>query len=153
MVRMLGIALLMFAVGEATAEDALHVVNQQRAKRGLPAYQRDEALSVAALKAATFRAENQLFGHTSNDFAFLPPGSSADAAGCAAYPQSYGFMACATYESYKFAGAASVRGRNGLYYHHLFVKSQTTYSQTTYSYSYSQSYSSSSSNRRIFRRR
>lgn len=104
------------------AEDALAQVNAQRAARGLRPYLRDEGLFQAARGAAAFRARHRLFGHTSSDFAFLPPGVSAAAAGCAAYPQSYGFMACAVYENYTFAGAAWVPGGDGKMYCHLFVR-------------------------------
>ena len=102
--------------------DALEQVNAQRASRGLAPYARDGGLSLAAEQAAQYRAANRLFGHCSNDFAFLPPGSSADAAGCAAHPPSYGFLACAVYDGYQFAGAATVIGSDGLAYHHLFVR-------------------------------
>lgn len=104
------------------AFDALDQVNAQRASRGLPPYLRDDALTAAARAAAGFRAGNLLFGHSSNDFAFLPPGASCDAAGCAAYPDAYGFMACEVYGNYTHAGAFSVRGRDGKLYHHLFVR-------------------------------
>lgn len=106
----------------SSGADALDQVNAQRAARGLPAYLRDGGLSLAAENAAQYRAANRLFGHCSNDFAFLPPGSTADAAGCAAHPPSYGFLACAVYDGYQFAGAATIIGRDGLAYHHLFVR-------------------------------
>jgi hypothetical protein len=115
-------AVVVLSSNSASAADALAQVNAQRAARGLPAYERDEALSVAAEAAARHRAERLLFGHCANDFAFLPAGVSADAAGCAAYPAEYGFMACATYDGYRWAGAASVPGRDGRVYHHLFVR-------------------------------
>jgi hypothetical protein len=108
--------------GLSVAGDALDQVNAQRARRGLPPFVRDEGLTRAAQAAASYRAANLMFGHTANDFQFLPPGAQAAAAGCAAYPASYGFMACCTYESYRFAGAASVVGSDGRTYHHLFVK-------------------------------
>lgn len=107
--------------GSASADDALAVVNAQRAARGLPAFLPDPGLQLAAERAAAHRAASLMFAHTVNDFQFLPPGCSADAAGCAAYPASYGFMACATYDRYTYAGAASVLGRDGKTYHHLFV--------------------------------
>lgn len=102
--------------------DGLDEVNAKRAARGLPPFIRDEGLTQAASACATFRAEHGLFGHTSNDFAFVPPGSSASSAGCAAYPASYGWMSCCTYEGYTYAGAAWVTGRDGRRYMHLFVR-------------------------------
>ena len=38
------------------------------------------------------------------------------------WPPADGFGACAMYDSYTFAGAASVMGDDGLMYHHLFVR-------------------------------
>lgn len=102
--------------------DALAQLNAQRAARRLHAYQHDPALAEAALKAAQYRADRCIEGHTANDFAFLPPGCSASAAGCAAWPAHLGFGACAAYEGWTFAGAASVTGRDGRVYHHLFVR-------------------------------
>lgn len=112
--------------GEAT--DALAEVNAKRAARGLRPFAHDPLLTAAAERCAAFRANYRhpngavgLFGHTSNDFAFLQ-GASASAAGCAAYPASYGFLACCVYENYTYAGAASVMGADGRMYHHLFVR-------------------------------
>jgi hypothetical protein len=101
--------------------DGLDEVNAKRAARGLRPFVRDEGLAQAARACAAARAERGLFGHTSNDFGFLPPGARADAAGCAAYPASYGWMSCCTYENYTHAGAAWVTGRDGRRYMHLFV--------------------------------
>jgi hypothetical protein len=105
-----------------TVGDGLDEVNAKRAARGLPPFIRDEGLTQAASTCASFRAEHGLFGHTSNDFAFVPAGSSASSAGCAAYPASYGWMSCCTYEGYTYAGAAWVTGRDGRRYMHLFVR-------------------------------
>ena len=104
------------------AGDGLDEVNAKRASRGLPPFVRDPALTQAAHSCAAFRAQYGLFGHTSNDFGFLPPGSSAASAGCAAYPASYGWMSCCTYEGYTYAGAAYVTGTDGRRYMHLFVR-------------------------------
>jgi hypothetical protein len=104
------------------ASDGLDEVNAKRAARGLRPFIRDEGLTQAARSCAAFRAEHGLFGHTGNDFAFLPPGSSAGSAGCAAYPASYGWMSCCVYEGYTYAGAAWVTGRDGRRYMHLFVR-------------------------------
>lgn len=106
----------------AQASDALDAVNAKRAGRGLAPYLRDEGLTAAAQSCAEHRASRRLFGHTSNDFQFLPPGASASAAGCAAYPAEYGWMSCCVYDSYRYAGAASVVGPDGRTYHHIFVR-------------------------------
>jgi hypothetical protein len=103
------------------ANDALASVNAKRAARGLRPYVMCPLLTAAAERAASFRAANLMFGHTANDFSFLE-GTSATAAGCAAYPIEYGFMSCAMYDSYTYAGAAWVRGRDGKMYCHIYVK-------------------------------
>lgn len=108
--------------GTAGGEDALAEVNAQRAARGLPPYLPDPALTAGARAAAAARAARGLFGHTPNDFAYLPPGANARAAGCAAYPDAYGWMSCAVYERATYAGAAWVRGADGRRYMHLFVR-------------------------------
>lgn len=100
---------------------ALDAVNAKRAARGLRPFLHDPVLTVAAERCAAFRAEHKLFGHTGNDFAFAPVGYAASA-GCAAYPASYGFMACCVYDNYTYAGAASVMGPDGRMYHHIFVR-------------------------------
>jgi hypothetical protein len=102
--------------------DGLDEVNAKRASRGLRPFIRDEGLTQAARSCAAFRAERRLFGHTSNDFSFVPAGSSASSAGCAAYPASYGWMSCCVYENYTYAGAAWVTGSDGQRYMHLFVR-------------------------------
>ena len=105
-----------------SAGDGLDEVNAKRAARGLRPFIRDEALTQAARGCAEFRAAYGLFGHTSNDFAFLPAGTSATSAGCAAYPAEYGWMSCCTYENCSYAGAAWVTGRDGRRFMHLFVR-------------------------------
>jgi hypothetical protein len=102
--------------------DGLDEVNAKRAARGLRPFLRDPSLTQAAQACAQYRAQYGLFGHTSNDFGFLPPGTSAASAGCAAYPASYGWMSCCTYDNYTYAGAAAVTGRDGRRYMHLFVR-------------------------------
>ena len=102
--------------------DALDEVNAKRAARGLRPYVRDEGLTQAARACAAFRAGHRLFGHTSNDFSFVPPGTAASSAGCAAYPASYGWMSCCVYENYTYGGAAWVMGPDGQRYMHLFVR-------------------------------
>lgn len=102
--------------------DGLDEVNAKRAQRGLRPFVRDDSLTQAARACAGFRANNRLFGHTSNDFAFVPAGSSASSAGCAAYPASYGWMSCCVYDNYTYAGAAWVTGSDGKRYMHLFVR-------------------------------
>ena len=116
--------LMMLALAPRTfaATDALDEVNAVRSKRGLPKFVRDEGLSQAAAKCADYRATQLISGHTSNDFAFVPAGSSAAAAGCAAWSPGDGWGACCTYENYQKAGAAWAKGRDGRRYMHLFVR-------------------------------
>ena len=102
--------------------DALAEVNAARAMRGLPPYLRDEGLTVGALTVARFRAANGIGGHTGNDFAGLPAGVGASAAGCAAWPVGLGWGACTTYERWTYAGAAWAIGADGRRYMHLFVR-------------------------------
>jgi hypothetical protein len=113
--------LFLFA-GSVYAEDALAEVNAARAARGLPPFQRDEGLMQAAYSCAQARAAALCVGHTRNDFAALPPGSTARATGCAAWVPSFGWGSCCTYERYTYAGAAIVMGRDGRRYMHLFVR-------------------------------
>jgi hypothetical protein len=112
------------AGGAASAApgDGLDEVNAQRAARGLRPFLRDDNLTRAAQDCAAFRAQRGIFGHTSNDFAFVPAGSFASSAGCAAYPASYGWMSCCVYDNYTYAGAAWVTGADGKRYMHLFVR-------------------------------
>ena len=104
-----------------TIPDALDEVNALRASRGLRPFIRDEALTQAAQTCATVRAQALCFGHTTNDFAALPPGSHAASAGCAAYPASMGWLSCCTNENYTYGGAAYAMGADGKRYMHLFV--------------------------------
>jgi hypothetical protein len=113
---------LVVAAQARAAEDALDEVNAVRARRGLPKFVRDEKLSEAAAKCADYRATKLISGHTSNDFSFVPAGASATAAGCAAWSPEMGWGSCCTYESYKIAGAAWSKGRDGRRYMHLFVR-------------------------------
>lgn len=105
-----------------TGIEALDEVNAVRAQRGLPAFQYDEGLTRAAQACAQFRADRLIQGHTSNDFAFVPAGSFAPAAGCAAWDPSMGWGACCTYDRYTYAGAAYAVGQDGRRYMHLFVR-------------------------------
>lgn len=105
------------------SDDALAEVNEYRAKRGLAPFKYDAALTEAALKAAKQRASRGIHGHLpESDFSCLPPGASADAAGCGALDDSWGWQSCCADEGYTHAGAAWVRGADGLRYMHLFVK-------------------------------
>src|SRR5437588_3519132 len=94
------------AVVQTTGIPALDEVNATRAARGLPPFQYDEGLSRAAQACSQFRADHLIQGHTSSDFAFVPAGSYASAAGCAAWDPSMGWGACCTYEQHAYAGAA-----------------------------------------------
>lgn len=106
----------------SVSTDPLSEVNELRARRGLRPFIRDEALTQAASRCAGVRAMHRLFGHTNNDFSFLPPGAHAASAGCAAYPASYGWMSCCTYDNYTYAGAAYAVGADGKRYMQLFVR-------------------------------
>jgi hypothetical protein len=103
-------------------EDALAEVNAARAARGLRPFIKDTGLTAGAINVADFRAERLMAGHTSNDFAGLPAGCTANAAGCAAWEPSWGWGACCTYEHYTYAGAAWTVGRDGRRYMQLFVR-------------------------------
>lgn len=106
-------------------DDALDEVNAKRATRGMRPYVRDEGLTIAARAAAKYRADRLMFGHVmqgAGDFQFLPPGTNAASAGCAAYPASYGWLSCDIWESNKYAGAAWAPGRDGKRYMHIFVR-------------------------------
>jgi hypothetical protein len=105
-----------------TGIEALDEVNAARASRGLPPFQYDERLTHAARACAQFRADRLIHGHTSNDFAFVPAGSYAPAAGCAAWEPSWGWGSCCTYDRYSHAGAAYAMGTDGRRYMHLFVR-------------------------------
>lgn len=115
---------------EPAAVEALADVNARRAARGLPPFAEDPGLTEAAKRAAAFRARHRLFGHvpgTPGDFGFLPPGVSADSAGCAAYDDHTvrrfgGWLSCCMDENWRFAGAAWARGTDGKRYMHLFVR-------------------------------
>lgn len=106
----------------AAEGDGLEEVNAQRAARGLRPFIRDEGLTQAARACAAHRAEYGIFGHSSNDFAFVPAGTWASSAGCAAYPASYGWLSCCVYDNYTYGGAAWVTGRDGRRFMHLFVR-------------------------------
>ena len=102
--------------------EALDEVNAVRAARGLPLYIRDDNLTAAAAGCAEFRAARLIAGHTANDFAALPPGTAASAAGCAAWEPAMGWGSCCTYDRYTYGGAAYAIGRDGRRYMHLFVR-------------------------------
>jgi hypothetical protein len=110
----------------ASANDAIDAVNAQRAARGLPPFVEDPALTQAAVAAAQYRADRLMAQHTTNDFVFLPAGTACNTAGCGASNPGDGFRACCTEEAWTHAGAASVRGRDGRLYHHIFVANRTT---------------------------
>ena len=106
------------------SNDALAEVNAYRAKRGLPPFQPDPQLTKAALTAATKRAARGIHGHLpESDFTCLPIGATADAAGCGALEDSWGWGTCLMDSTeYQIAGAAWVRGADGLRYMHIFCR-------------------------------
>lgn len=105
----------------APSAGELDEVNALRAQRGLPPYQYDPLLAQAAQRAAAYRAQNRIEGHTQNDFAFIQ-GTTAAAAGCAAWPVGMGWGSCCIYDRYAYGGAGSAIGPDGRRYMHLFVK-------------------------------
>lgn len=109
-------------VASAGSDDALDEVNAYRAKRGLPPFKHDPQLTIAAKRAAETRAKALWDGHLSNDFACLPAGVTADAAGCGALEDSWGWGTCCMDDNYSHAGAAWVRGSDGRRFMHLFVR-------------------------------
>ncbi len=128
-VTVIALVLALFAgtMGTGRADEAaLKEVNAKRAASGLPPFIYDAGLTQAAEAAAKFRADRLIFGHVMDtnlgDFRFLPRGVKAASAGCAAYPDRYGWMSCCIRDRYRFAGAAWVRGRDGKRYMHLFVR-------------------------------
>src|SRR5262245_3591146 len=111
--------------GAGEPQSALGEVNAARAARGLPPFVEDAGLTTAATGAARYRAANRLAGHVPGpmgDFQFLPAGSWAWAAGCAAWEPVWGWGSCCTYEPWRYAGAAAAVGGDGLRYMHLFVR-------------------------------
>ncbi len=104
------------------AMDALDEVNAARAARGLRPLLKDEGLTAGAKAAARWRAERLTAGHAPNDFAFLPPGSMATSAGCAAAEPSWGWLSCCYLDNWTYAGAAWVMGSDGRRFMHLFVR-------------------------------
>lgn len=114
------------------SDDALDEVNAYRAKRGLAPFKHDPLLTQAALTAAKKRASRSIAGHLpESDFTCLPPSAHADAAGCAALEDSWGWQSCCADENYTNAGAAWVRGKDGLRYMHLFVSRDGQASQAS----------------------
>jgi hypothetical protein len=116
------LALLFTATTAYAGEDALAEVNATRAARGLKPYIRDNGLTAGAINVADVRANALCQGHSANDFAGLPVGCHASAAGCAAWSPEMGWGACCTYENWTYAGAAYAVGRDGRRYMQLFVR-------------------------------
>lgn len=115
------------AKSQKRSPDALDEVNALRARHGLTAFIRDDGLMKAAKACAQYRAANLMAGHTSNDFAYLPSGSWADAAGCAAWPPEMGWGSCCdgvhtSDGGARIAGAAWAMGADGRRYMQLFVR-------------------------------
>lgn len=107
------------------ATNATDEVNQFRAGKGLPPFEEDLCLVEAAKAAALVRAGQHRAGHTRNDFAYLPEGCRADAAGCAALTPDWKWHSCCDSEMWKYGGAAVVMGNDGLRYMHLFVRQES----------------------------
>lgn len=111
-----------------TGSDALDEVNRHRIARGLRPFLPDPGLIRGAAAAAAYRAANLIAGHTANDFAFLPSGTSASAAGCGAWAagtvttDGCTWGTCCTFENFTHAGAAWSLGADGKRYMHLFTR-------------------------------
>jgi hypothetical protein len=110
------------AIADDGTGTALDEVNSIRKANGLTPYVYDAGLEEAAKRCSQARAANFISGHTANDFAYLPAGVSADAAGCAAWHPSMGWGSCCMFDNYTYAGAAFTFGRDGNRYMHLFVR-------------------------------
>ncbi|MDE2102006.1 MAG: hypothetical protein KGL39_32470 [Patescibacteria group bacterium] len=80
-------------VRAAEPVEALKEVNIYRARRGLRPFRYDEGLTRAAKGCAKFRADRLIEGHY-RDFAALPRGTTASAAGCAAAHDHWGWLSC-----------------------------------------------------------
>ncbi len=102
--------------------DALDEVNAYRAKKGLRPFIGDPLLTQAANACAKQRAATHCHGHLASDFAYLPAGAVATAAGCGALEPSWGWGTCCADDNYTYAGAAWVMGSDGRRYMHLFVR-------------------------------
>ena len=120
---LISVILILLSTQTLLAGDALDEVNAARAARGLRPFIRDEGLTIAAIRASEHRAAYRIAGHVGGgmgDFAFLPPGSHASAAGCGALEPWWGWGTCCTYDNYERAGAA-VTVVAGIRFMHLFV--------------------------------
>lgn len=116
---------LLLLGGPAFAADAFADLNAYRERNGLPKFARDEGLSRAAEEIVQFRAARLMRGHTPSDFAFLPRGSGADAAGCndePGIPGVHGILACGLNDDHTHAGAAVTTGPDGRVYWHVFYR-------------------------------
>ncbi len=108
---------------DSSSLNALAEVNAARAKYNLKPFIQDAGLNQAAQVAAQKRASRLIEGHLpESDFTCVPAGTTATAAGCAAWEPSSGWGACCTYDAYTYAGAAWVMGKDGRRYMHLFVR-------------------------------
>lgn len=105
------------------SDDALDEVNAGRVSRGLPAFIRDPELTQAALACAKQRASRHIHGHLpESDFSYSGS-SGARSMGCGALDDSWGWQSCLHYSTeYRYAGAAWVRGSDGLRYMHIACK-------------------------------
>ena len=114
-----------FPVAPAGLEhtSAMQCLNAQRARLGLPPFAEDPALTAGAQACANARAQRCQFGHTVNDFGFLPPGAYADSGGAGCWDSYFGFMACGNdSRQHRVAGAGWARGPDGRVYCTLFVR-------------------------------
>lgn len=95
---------------------ALRVANQMRARRGLPPFQYDSRLQASVNSKAQIQANRGAMFHPGGGFG---PGAAGEGVGMTHSANQ--FLTCYLYDSYSHAAAATVRGRNGRYYHALQV--------------------------------
>lgn len=100
-------------VGVATGS-ALAEVNALRAARGLPAFIEDASLTSVAYHKASIQANRNAMGH---------PGGSMGGARYEGVGMGYQFTSCYLYSNVgRYAGAATVTGRNGQRFHCLLIR-------------------------------
>lgn len=110
---------------DAKEATPLEQVNARRRAAGLTPYIECPDLAAGAKACAEYRAAQGIAAHTGNDFAFLPRGCRASAAGCniAAHGGTAAFQTCAMYEAAcTHCGCATARAADGRVFHHLFVR-------------------------------
>lgn len=97
-----------------TPESAMDEVNAIRAQQGLPEFIEDPSLTAVAYSKAAIQANRGAMGH---------PGGSMGGARYEGVGMGYRFTTCYLYSNAgRYAGAATVVGRNGQRYHCLLIR-------------------------------